>query len=384
MGIDPGTTLGFAILDLTGNILAVSSSKQMELSSLITEVTHYGKPVIVGCDKKNVPDFVQKWGTKTGSRIYAPDHDLTTQEKKEDAAHGSFENSHEMDALASAVYAYKRFKPTLEKILGCMAPEEEEFAEFVNLVIEHKLNLKHARELLKRDRYEKMQPQKELVLSAVRKPEVREKTLLQLYQQIKKLTLRTSQLQEKNEHLKEQLTMQKRINRQLHQKQQDTGDKTLQRKDRKIDRLHKVIQKRDEHIEQQKEEKQRLRELLTWSRKQLIVPRLQNLTTKEYRRHKEKLVSHDPVYVDRPDIFSQTVLRHLEEQQFTLLHPLKHPPAAIHRLPIVTICSEELEFFDEHEEFLVVERESYERAKHSSHLLDKIVSDHRKERGQSR
>jgi len=52
LGIDPGTTLGYAALDINGNIIEISSSKLLNLNSLISKINNLGTSIIVGCDKK--------------------------------------------------------------------------------------------------------------------------------------------------------------------------------------------------------------------------------------------------------------------------------------------------------------------------------------------
>ena len=37
VGIDPGITAGYAVLDINGKIIKVRSSKQLDLNSLISE-----------------------------------------------------------------------------------------------------------------------------------------------------------------------------------------------------------------------------------------------------------------------------------------------------------------------------------------------------------
>jgi predicted RNase H-like nuclease (RuvC/YqgF family) len=83
IGIDPGTTTAFCIIDFYKNIIKKDSSKRFNLKNLIRETTKAGNPVIVGCDKEKVPDFVEKFRRKFNARIYCPKKDLTQKEKKD-------------------------------------------------------------------------------------------------------------------------------------------------------------------------------------------------------------------------------------------------------------------------------------------------------------
>ncbi len=56
IGIDPGTTIGVAVLDTSGSLMYSASFKNAQLSEIITEVMKYGQPILVGTDKKNLPE----------------------------------------------------------------------------------------------------------------------------------------------------------------------------------------------------------------------------------------------------------------------------------------------------------------------------------------
>ena len=95
IGIDPGTTLGFAILNFEGKILKVSSSKTYNLSSLINEVIRYGQPLIVGPDKKNIPKFVSEFAKKVGAHVVRISEDMAVKDKKELIKRWRTNNDHE-------------------------------------------------------------------------------------------------------------------------------------------------------------------------------------------------------------------------------------------------------------------------------------------------
>ncbi|MBW2988605.1 DUF460 domain-containing protein, partial [Candidatus Woesearchaeota archaeon] len=115
VGLDPGTTVGYAALDLDGKPILVTSAKQLPLQSVIAEIIGLGVPVLVGCDKAHPPGFVQRFAKATGARVVAPKADLSPSEKKCLAAQKT-RNAHERDALASARFAYKRSKVLIQKL----------------------------------------------------------------------------------------------------------------------------------------------------------------------------------------------------------------------------------------------------------------------------
>jgi predicted RNase H-like nuclease (RuvC/YqgF family) len=137
VGIDPGTTLGFAVIDTTGAVVKVGSAKELSLSTLIHILTDYGRIVAVGCDKSNVPSFVERFATKTGSKVIAPKTDLMVSEKRELAGPTKVQDSHQMDALASAFFALRKLKALIRKVRLVVKKEKKEDIHFkiLDLVI---------------------------------------------------------------------------------------------------------------------------------------------------------------------------------------------------------------------------------------------------------
>lgn len=115
LGIDPGTTLAYALLNLNGKLIKLRSSKQFSFSSLLYELTKYGKIIIIGTDKKTTPKITEKLAAKLGSKIITPEKDLLIKQKKKLTKNYEPKNKHQRDALASAIFAYKRIKTLLKK-----------------------------------------------------------------------------------------------------------------------------------------------------------------------------------------------------------------------------------------------------------------------------
>ncbi len=82
-GIDPGTTIGFALIRLDGSVADIGSFKQHTLAGMIKKLSSYGSIIAIGTDKANIPGFVSKLATKLGARAISPKADLLVSEKKE-------------------------------------------------------------------------------------------------------------------------------------------------------------------------------------------------------------------------------------------------------------------------------------------------------------
>ncbi|MEM4397429.1 MAG: DUF460 domain-containing protein, partial [Candidatus Woesearchaeota archaeon] len=120
VGIDPGTTTAFAVLSFDFKVLKVKSKKSYSLAGIIYDVYKEGYPLIIATDKKEIPSFIKEFSQKTGSKIYNPKYDTKKGEKlyivKEKGLLDYCKNTHEIDALASALYAYREYYSLIKKI----------------------------------------------------------------------------------------------------------------------------------------------------------------------------------------------------------------------------------------------------------------------------
>ena len=60
VGIDPGTTVGLAIIDLSGKPIEVFSAKNYSISDAIAWIESHGTPLIVASDVTPTPAMVKK------------------------------------------------------------------------------------------------------------------------------------------------------------------------------------------------------------------------------------------------------------------------------------------------------------------------------------
>lgn len=116
VGVDPGTTVGLAFLDIDGNIIKVKSARNLSIDSVITEVSATGSAAVVASDKADAPAFVNKLSTILGARLFSPEKDLLVTKKRELAGRWDTKNDHERDALAAAVYAYHSFQNKIRRV----------------------------------------------------------------------------------------------------------------------------------------------------------------------------------------------------------------------------------------------------------------------------
>lgn len=119
-GIDPGTKTAIAILDINSDFYEVFSKKDFSFSSICDYLVSRGDPIIISTDVSKVPELVRKVATAFNARLFYPDHDLATREKKilaeQTDINYRISNNHERDALSAASAARKHFSHVFEKI----------------------------------------------------------------------------------------------------------------------------------------------------------------------------------------------------------------------------------------------------------------------------
>jgi uncharacterized protein len=124
IGIDPGTTLGIAIVGIDGKLTNYYSQRAYGLSDAISHVTKQGYPICIGTDKAKIPKLIKNISTNLGIKIYSPKEDMTSEEKRiliqkyETKFRNTvkYNNAHEYDSICCALYAYSKAKKLLSKI----------------------------------------------------------------------------------------------------------------------------------------------------------------------------------------------------------------------------------------------------------------------------
>ena len=146
VGLDPGTTTAYAIMGINGNILALKSSKQLNLDVVIKETTEKGLPLIVGTDKRKFPRMVCKYAAKTGAVKISPEYDLPEFEKNLLTRGLKAKNGHQKDALAAATIAYKHYYSLIKRVYKYLSKKEKVWMveEVLQIVIQKKVSIDKA------------------------------------------------------------------------------------------------------------------------------------------------------------------------------------------------------------------------------------------------
>ncbi len=107
------------------------SKKGLGLDGILEILAELGRPVIVATDKSNPPELVRKVSANFGAILVFPSEDLPLEYKREVARKFEVKDDHQRDALSAALFAYKKYKPKIEKIRAELRRREPEIIENV-------------------------------------------------------------------------------------------------------------------------------------------------------------------------------------------------------------------------------------------------------------
>lgn len=202
VGIDPGTTVGIAILDLKKDILNISSSKNFSVDNIVEYISQTGTPIIIATDVHNIHQTVEKVSSSFQCKTFAPPTSLSIKEKNEITREYSVNNAHERDALASALKAYDHYKTKFENIDSRLKDlGAKNLSSAVKTLVLRGYTVKNALDILTK---KKEPEEKKLVKKDIpKKVETKEKKVLERIKKYnKELLERIKLLKEENETLK--------------------------------------------------------------------------------------------------------------------------------------------------------------------------------------
>jgi len=121
VGVDPGTTIAIAAVDLKGRLVGMWSGRDAGKEKTMEHVRRFGIPCIFASDVARAPDTVAKLAAFANTRLFTPMRDMSQREKAALARSHSPSNTHELDALAAAYKAYHQYENKLRLIDRTMA-----------------------------------------------------------------------------------------------------------------------------------------------------------------------------------------------------------------------------------------------------------------------
>ncbi len=263
VGLDPGTTVGIAILSLDGDLLYLKSFRGIAPDEVVKLIAEYGKPAVIASDVTPMPGSVEKIRRSFNAVPASPGIEVSAEEKISLGKTFGYSNDHERDALTAALLTYRSYKNIFTRIEK-KAPENIDL-ELVKFYVIRGDSIEAAIEKVRASG----SPEKPRVSERPEKPEEKplDEALLKMRETIQRQGEQIQNLQEYLEELKELLVA----------------------KDRKISKLESRLNgfKKEAYSEVRKSKEIRIRDETIENLKKELTHK--NKTVKELRRRSNKL-----------------------------------------------------------------------------------------------
>jgi hypothetical protein len=116
VGVDPGTTTAVAIVGLAGEVLDVLSTRTADTAAITEWIIERGRPMVVAADVTPMPETVEKLRRSFDAAAWVPDRDLPVDSKQHRTREVGYDNDHERDAMAAALFAFDDHEDQFERI----------------------------------------------------------------------------------------------------------------------------------------------------------------------------------------------------------------------------------------------------------------------------
>ncbi|MFH1506448.1 MAG: DUF460 domain-containing protein [archaeon] len=370
LGIDPGTTTGYAIVDLHGKLVKKGSAKNISMSSLINKIIRSGKPILIGCDKKVTPGFVEKMASRLGAKIVHPNKDLLKQEKKE-LVKMKIKSDHESDALASALFAYETVKRLFYKIDAILEKKEKRLLadSLKEFMVKHeKMNIEEAIRVLEK----KPEPKK------FKKPKQRTNT--EPVKELDRLEKRILILEEKNKHLQSQFGEAKKKSLLLERSAINIEkDPVIKQKDKMVALLNQRIKELKLQTYELTKKLHCVGDFIADVNDKVLLKKLDTLSMKEYDDKKFlKIKAGDILLVKNPNIVNDKLLEILRGKVRIIFH--KEKVCVNKGFVYINARNIRLQHIDN---YALIEKKELDGLLMKANVLDNVLEEYKEERFKS-
>lgn len=385
IGLDPGLTTAYTIIDLEGNILNSYSARELALSEVISHLISRCQPLLLATDKFKVPAFVEECGRKLGLRVVTPDHDLLKVEKRTLAEEAGFTHSpfddHQYDALAAALACSRKYRPRLEKIQRFLQvhplPDRQE--EFIRMAVTTDLHFSLIYELLTQETSENILFKQAIADHSA----VPSSVLPHLYRKLSSLQEKNGQLEQTIAWFQQELAVLRKENTLLGKKTHLTQRRIETLFSFKEDRLKfqaGELQKYREMMAAIKAEMNQLYRFIATVPRYQLVKRLPTLSRKDFFEWNRMvdIRDNDVVYIDHPMIYSAQVIQQLAGRGIVILSRQPLPTPLAEKCPTLLITEQDL--LSHNKYFVLIRRQLVEEKKEQWNVVEKVVSEYRERR----
>ncbi|OKY79050.1 MAG: putative nuclease of RNase H fold RuvC/YqgF family [Candidatus Methanohalarchaeum thermophilum] len=292
-GVDPGTTTGIALLDLEGDVVSISSSRNCSLSDIVKYVIEEGNLLVLSTDVEPAPKAIEKLATMADAEIWEPKKSLSREEKKKITEEYDCSNKHEEDALAAVIKAYDDLKTKLSNIEN-RVPDDVQKREVKKLVIRGN-STKEAIEKIKRD---------EKTTKRKNKGANKSKRVKGLENKVKKLQDKVESLEEEVERKESNIKeLKEELGRIKSRKFLETlKSKEVEARNKKIHSLKKELKEKRKEINELSNKLKSRNEIEKVKKEEnkLVMKRIPTFTKKSIKKLKKEigLNKNDVLYVE--------------------------------------------------------------------------------------
>jgi predicted RNase H-like nuclease (RuvC/YqgF family) len=379
IGVDPGTTLGYAIITDKGEFLTSGSGKEFGMSELISNIISFGRPLIVGCDKNPPPWFAESLSVKLGAKLFYPKEDLRVNEKREMVRQYDVKlNAHEMDALASAMFAlvkHRNFFGKIERFLEQKKKQELEEAVKLIMVRNQDLPLEAALSMAEqKDKEKTVETPRQAVKEAEKNADKSSFSEKMMREMIARIVL----LEEENRKLHSLVREKDGLLRRLSKRVLSAPKEELvDYKEQRIKHYTKQLKENTRLVQHYEKEIKRMDDFIASQSKGLLVKKLHDLGSDEFE-HKRflNIGEGDVLLVENPGSISQRVIDELKGKVKVIITnniPKKGMPG-------FALLKPEGAILKETKHFAIADKNAVEDALRKKDLLKDILEEYRQER----
>jgi len=375
IGVDPGTTLGYAILNDKGEFITSGSGKDFGMSELINNIIRFGRPLLVGCDKNPPPWFAESLAVKLGAKLSYPKYDLRVNEKRMLVKKYDVKlNAHEVDALSSAVFALEKHRNFFAKIERFIQEKNKaELEEAVKLIMirnEH-LPLEAALNIAEQKDKERTIETPRQIVKETEKVIFNEKMLREMREKI-------ILLEEESRELKQLINEKDALLRKLSKRVMGSpGEALVDFKEKRIRHYTKKLKEHERLAQHYEKELRRVNEFIANLSKGLLVKKLSDLSQDEFSKKSFLNIEEgDLLMVQNPGSISKKVVDELRGKVKVIITqniPKSREPEFVFLKPDGVIIRESAHF-------AIAEKKAIDEALKKRDLLKNIVEEYKKER----
>ncbi|HLC72633.1 MAG TPA: DUF460 domain-containing protein [Candidatus Nanoarchaeia archaeon] len=346
VGIDPGITTAYAVLDSKGNIRKLKSSKELALNNLLAEVTDEGKVLVIGTDVKHIPGLIEKFSAKVGAKVVMPEEDMKVGFKERITKEYNPRDDHQRDALAAALYAFKEVKPALQKVDDTLKRiGKEHLSREVKVKVLEGCTIGNALASLE-------QPEDEEIIKK-RRLKTAFKKSSRMIEENRYLKKENDWLMAKAEYLDQKIRqLLKKVDAISERKVQDI----IKFKNQKIEFLNQEVGRYKQEVNTLRQEVKSLTPLVLEARGKIVAKKLKTLGWEEVQRTVEE---GDILVVDDVNVFSERSLEFLKKKTNIIIYK-KQPAKELVKLGISFLNAVHIPM-KETTNIAIIEQEAIER-----------------------